>query len=242
MVTAEATTPHQTMRTMGLVAGIALLAMAILAGFANFGVIEQIVTDGDAAKTAQDILASQGLFRAGVASLALVAVLDVIVAWALLVLFTPVHNGIASLAAWFRVVYAGVFLVAISQLVGVVPLVGDAGYVAAYSTEQRHAEALLKINAFQDIWNAGLILFGIHLLLLGYLAYTADFAPKWLGVVLAIAGLGYLVDSFGTQLVPDYSISVAMVTFVGEVLLMIWLLIKSRSITANDTVHSFRHQ
>jgi Na+/proline symporter len=54
MVTVEAATP-QTMRRMGLVAGVALVAMAILAGFANFGVIERLVTDGDAAKTAHDI-------------------------------------------------------------------------------------------------------------------------------------------------------------------------------------------
>jgi Domain of unknown function (DUF4386) len=88
-----------------------------------------------------------------------------------------------------------------------------------------------SIDAFNDIWNAGLILFGVHLLLIGYLAYRSRFIAKAIGVLVAIAGLGYLVDGFGTVLVSGYSLNVARVTFIGEAVLIFWLLIKGRRLT-----------
>jgi hypothetical protein len=213
--------PTTSLRTASTVAGIALLVLAVLAAFANFVVVEGLVTPGDADRTARDIAASEGLFRWGVASLFVVAVLDIIVAAALLQVFTPVSRSISMLAAWFRLAYAGVFLVAISQLAGVLPLTGDVSH------------ALSQIEAFDNIWNASLILFGVHLVLLGYLAYRSGFAPKLIGILLLVAGLGYLVDSLGTVLVPDYSVGVSQFTFVGEVVLIFWLLIKGRRVVVS---------
>ena len=213
--------PTASLRAASIVAGIALLVLAVLAAFANFVVVEGLVTPGDADRTARDIAASEGLFRWGVASLFVVVVLDIIVAAALLQVFTPVSRTISMLAAWFRLAYAGVFLVAISQLAGVLPLSDDA------------SQALSHIEAFGNIWNASLILFGVHLALLGYLVYRSGFAPKPIGILLVVAGLGYLVDSLGTILVPDYSVSVSQFTFVGEVVLIFWLLIKGRRVVVS---------
>jgi len=85
------------------------------------------VTHGDAAKTATDIAASEGTFRVGIASLYVAAALDVLVAWALLQVFRSVHEALSQLAGWFRLAYAAVFLVAISQLAGIPDLLGAKG-------------------------------------------------------------------------------------------------------------------
>ena len=191
------------LRGAGLVAGIGLLAMSVLAGFANFGVVERVTTPADAATT---------VFRAGVFALVLVVLLDVLVAWALREFFTPVHHALATLAAWFRLTYAAVFLVAIAHLADAV---GD-------------PRALARIETFRDVWHVGLILFGVHLLLIGYLAHRSGNVPSVLGVLIAVAGLGYAVDGAGTVLVADYSADLAAFTFVGEVLFMLWLLVKTR--------------
>lgn len=230
--TPEAT--NRSMRVPALVAGVGLLLMTVLAPFANFGAMEGLVTEGNATKTAQDILASEGSFRLAIVALVLVAILDVVVAWALLEFFKPVHKGISTLAAWFRVAYAAVFVVAISQLVGALDLLGNDGYLKTFSTDQLHTEALLKIGAFHDIWNLGLVIFGVHLLLIGYLAYKSGYVPKPVGVLLVIAGLGYLVDSFGALLVSDYSLLVAAFTGFGEAVLMLWLLVKGRNVAADS--------
>ena len=140
----------------GLVGGLGILLLAALAGFGGLAVVGGLVTEGDPAATARDILASEGTFRLGVASLYLVVVLDVVVAWALFHYFSPVSGSIARLAAWFRLAYAGVYLVAISQLAGVPGLLQDDGYTAALGEKQVQAQALLAVDSYHDIWLAGL--------------------------------------------------------------------------------------
>ena len=84
---------------------------------------------------------------------------------------------------------------------------------------------LAEIQQFDDIWSLGLGLFGIHLLLIGWLAFTSGFVPRFIGVLVAIAGAGYLIDSLGGLLYAPYSFELASLTFIGEVVLMVWLLV-----------------
>lgn len=106
----------------------------------------------------------------------------------------------------------------------------NAPYVTTLGLDQRRADALLKIQSFEDIWHAGLALFGLHLVLIGYLAYKSGYVPRAIGVLLAIAGVGYLVDTFAERLTADYSISISAVTFIGEALFLLWLLVRGRTI------------
>ncbi|HEY5846017.1 MAG TPA: DUF4386 domain-containing protein [Microlunatus sp.] len=204
------------MRRASLTAGLALALMVVIAPFGVFGAIGALVTPGDAARTAQDILGSESLFRWGIASLILVVILDIVVAAALLRLFEPVDRNVSIMAAWSRVAYAAVYLVAIVQLVIALELLDDP------------AQALRAVNAYDTTWHVGLILFGFHLLLIGYLAYRSGFMPKIFGILLVLAGLGYLTDGFVLVLVPDPSISIGSFTFLGEVALIFWLLIVGR--------------
>jgi hypothetical protein len=206
----------RSLRTASLIAGLGLALIVVLALVGNFVAIQPLISPGDPAKTAQDILNSEALFRWGIASLVLAAVLDMIVAGALLVLFEPVSRGVSTMAALFRVAYAAVFLVAIIQLAVALRLLGDP------------TQAMRAIDTYNTIWLVGLIFFGIHLGLIGYLAYRSGYMAKVFGILLVVAGIGYLVDGFGTVLVPDYSINIAQFTFVGEAALMFWLLIKGR--------------
>lgn len=223
----------QGMRRSAVVAGAGLVVLAVLAAAANFGVIQHLVTPGDPARTARDILASAGLFRLGIAALAVVVILDIVVAWALLRFFEPVHQGLARIAAWLRISYAAIFAVAISQLTGVLPLLSNARHLTAFSIGQRRAEALTKIHDFNDIWKISLILFGLHLVLIGYLACKSGYVPRVLGILLVIAGGGYLFDSLSGLLAANYSANIAAFTFIGEALFMLWLLAKGRNVTPN---------
>jgi len=173
--------------------------MAVLAGVANFAVIEPTLAD--------PTRAADAAFRPAIAALVIVAILDVIVAAALTRVFAS--RALTSAMAWFRVSYAAVFLVAISQLM-----------IAATSADPTPA-----LHAFEVIWNVSLILFGVHLLLLGWLAITSGFVPRVFGILLAIAGFGYLFDGFATVLIAQPAFALGQVTFIGEVALMFWLLI-----------------
>lgn len=229
--------PNRAIRNASLTAGVGLLLMSVLAGFGYFAAVEGLVTPGDAAQTARDITASEGLFRFGIVSLFLVIALDVVVAWALYRVFNPVSQGLSLLAAWLRIVYGGIFMVAVGQLVGVPRLLGNDDYLSVFSTDQLQAQALLRVSAFTDIWDAGLFLFGLHLLVIGYLVYRSGYVPKLLGVLLGVAGFGYVFDSFVAVLSSNPSIEVATFTFVGEFLLALWLVIRGRRLTLGESGH-----
>ncbi len=214
------------LRTAAIVAGSGLLVMAILAGFANFSVFQSLVVADDAKTTAENILASAGSFRIGIFFFLVVAVLDVVVAWALYILLKPVNNNLSLLAAWFRVVYAAIFAIALTNLFTVLQLLTGTGYLKVFEVNQLYAQGMLSLNAFRSGWDIGLAIFGLHLIVVGYLAFKSAYIPKWLGVLLVIAGIGYMVDSFGKFLVPNYNLTIAAFTFVGEVLLIFWLLWK----------------
>lgn len=224
---------NRSVRSASVIGGISLLLMLVPALFGTLVAVEGLVTPGDATATALAIQDAAGAFRLGIAGLLAVAILDVIVAWALYTVFEPVNKRVSQLALLFRVVYAGVFVVAISQLIGVVGTLTDPDALAAFTTAQLHAQAMLGINAFKDIWIAGLLLFAVHLLLLGYLSYRADYVPTLVGILLAIAGFGYAIDSFGAVLVADYSLQVTIVTFVGEIVLIGWLLLRGRRVSVD---------
>lgn len=180
-------------------------------------------------------MAAEGMFRLGIGSWFLVVSLDVVIAWALFEVFRPVSTGLSMLAAWFRLVYTAVFMVAISELVGALGLLSYQEYLAVFSADQLHAQALLRIDTFTEIWDAGLILFGLHLLVIAYLAYRSGYVPRVLGVLLGIAGVGYAFDGFGAVLLQSLSIKIASFTFIGEFLLALWLVIWGRRITLSES-------
>jgi hypothetical protein len=225
------------LRRAALIAGAGLIVMSALAGFGNIVVLQGLVAPGDAARTASAIAGSEGMFRIGVASLYVVALLDVIVAWSLFRLFGPVNRNVSGLAALLRVAYATVFMVAISQLEGIPALLDGSGYGAAFTVQQRQSQVVLRIDGFHDVWFAGLILFGAHLVVLGYLAYRSGFVPRPLGVLLVVAGVGYGYDSFVRVFSSGSPFAVSSVTFVGEFLFGLWLLVRGQHISVEAAGH-----
>jgi Domain of unknown function (DUF4386) len=207
--------------------------MSVAAIFGNVVAVDGLVTEASATETAADITASTGLFRLGIASLVLVVALDVVVAWALYHVFSPVNQSLSMLAAGMRLVYSGVFMVAIAQLLGVIRLLTNDEYHAVSGADQVNIQAMLGITSFNDIWHVGQFLFGLHLLLIGYLAYRSGYVPRLLGVLLAIAGAGYVIDSFGGVLSGGAWTDISRFTFLGEFLLALWLVIWGRRLTVS---------
>ena len=151
-----------------------------------------------------------GLFGFGILSLYVVAALDVLVAWALYRVFKPVSGGSSRLAAGLRIATSAVFIVAISQLVGALP-----------ACTPRHCG---RSTTFTNIWDAGLVLFGLSLFVLAYMAYKSVYVPKLLAVSLVIAGFGlYPSTSVLRPLIPGSSSDISAITGMGEFVFALWL-------------------
>jgi hypothetical protein len=217
---------NMSLRQVALITGFALLLMSILAPVGYFAILQNLIVPGDAAATVANIVASEGLFRIGICCLLVNAVLDLVVAWSLNILLEPVNKRLSLLSAWFRVAYTVILVVALSNLVVALQLPSGAEYPAAFEPNQLNAQVMRLINTFNDVWNLGYVFFGLHLILLGYLIFKSGYLPKFLGILVAIAGFGYLVDAFGIVLFSNYSMNIATYTFIGEILLFIWLLWK----------------
>jgi hypothetical protein len=214
-------------------AGLGYLIIIVTGIFAEFFVRSGLIVPGDATATAGNIAASQVLFRTGIAGEFLMLTSDVLVAVALYVVFKGVSKNLALLAAFFRLAHAAI--VGVNLLNTYVPLLllGNAGYLTAFPPDQLNALLLLALEAHSFGYLIGLVFFGVHCLILGYLVFTSRYVPRALGVLLMIAGAGYLIDSFSRTLLPSYDevanlfLGVVFVpAFIGEVSFCLWLLLK----------------
>jgi hypothetical protein len=220
-------------RQAARIAGVAYVAIIVLALFANFFVLDRLVESGDAAATVSNIAGSEGLFRGAVAALVAVFVADAFVAWALNVFFRLVSRDLSLLTAWFRLLYTAISAIALLNLLVVVLLVGRADYARALGVGQRDAQVRLFLDAYDYGWAIGLVCFGIHLVLIGFLVVKSDYVPSILGVLAAVAGLGYIMSSFARFVLPNYEdygnlfmALVAVPAIAGEFSLTGWLLLR----------------
>ena len=230
-----ATTTNKTsLRTAALIAGIGLLIMVAAAPFAELFVFPKLVVPGNAAETTQNIIANKTLFTSAIFGYLITFICDLIVAWALYVLLKPVNEELSLLTAWFRWVYTVIALDALLNLVTILRILNASDILTGSQLDQFSAQVILSIQAFRSHWYFGLIFFGIHLGLLGYLAIRSKYIPSILGVLLIIAGSGYLLTNLKPFLFPTINLDFAEYTFYGELIFMLWLLIKGPRIQESN--------
>jgi len=220
-------------RKAARVAGLGYLIIIIAGIFAEFFVRANLIVPGDAATTANNIMASAWLFRIGIASDLIMLMCDVVLALALYVLLIPVNRSLALLAAFFRLVHAAIYGINLLNLFFVLKLLSGAGYLTVFETDQLHALVLLFLSGHGTGYLIGLVFFGFHCFVLGYLVFKSGYFPRILGVLLMFASFGYLIDSFANFLLPNYenyrtifSLVVFVPAFVGELSFCLWLLLK----------------
>jgi hypothetical protein len=219
--TATGTTADHSQRKVALAAAFSLLFIALLAPFAQFGVLKTLIVPADAAATTSNIAASLGLFQAAIVAFMIVAILDVVVAWGFYLLLRPVNEGLARLVGSLRVVYAALFAFALLNLVAAAGLVQSATG-AALQSGPIQAQVAAAVASFDTGWHLALGIFGLHLVGLGALLFRFA-APRLLAILVVLAGIGYLADSLGTIFIADYGLTISTFTFVGEALLIVWL-------------------
>jgi len=207
-------------------AGFLYLLIAIISVFGLIYVPAQLIVAGDAATTAHNIVASESLFRFGFMSNLMTFTINVFVAVLLYQLLKPVNKKMAALMVILILVGLGIAMLnELNQFVALLLLSG-ANYLTAFTTAQLQALASLFLDIYQHGFSIAHIFWGLWLFPLGYLVFKSGFLPKVIGILLLIAGVGYVVDFALFFLLPDITVKVSEFTFVGEVVLLLWLLIK----------------
>jgi hypothetical protein len=187
-----------------------------------------LIVPGDATTTANNIMASESLFRLGIVSDSVVFLIEIVLSVLLYVLIKPVSKTLALVVAFSRLAMTVLQGINLVNHFFALLLLSGAGYLTVFEPGQLHALVLLFLNAHQQVVLIWGLSFGLHLLVLGYLVYKSRYIPRIVGVLLVIASLCYLTQSFGIMLLPNYEESFALVGFLSivEIALPLWLLIK----------------
>jgi len=212
-------------RSLARMAGVCQLLEGTTATFGQVTVLGTLVVSGNAAATAGDILAHERLFWLGFASS--VVGVPFHIAWALLLydLFKPVNRRVSLFAVF--VILVGCAVQALTSVLYLAPmLILNAGNtLSAFTAEELHALAYMFVRLNGYAFNTYLVFFGLWCVLIGFLIFKSTFMPRVLGVLLAIAGLGwmmYLVPPLAIRLFIPY---IAGASALGEIPLLLWLLV-----------------
>jgi hypothetical protein len=206
-------------------AGFLYLAIAVLSAFGLVYVPSLLIVPGDAAATAHNIVTSESLFRLGFMSNLLAFTVNVFVALLLYKLLKPVNQSMAALMVILILVGLGIAMLNELNQFAALLLLSGADHLTAFTTVQLQALASLFLDLYHHGFSIAHIFWGLRLFPLGYLVFKSGFLPRVIGVLLVIAGVGYLVDFTLFFLFPASTVTVSEFTFVGEVFLLLWLLI-----------------
>ncbi|HEX5718441.1 MAG TPA: DUF4386 domain-containing protein [Thermoanaerobaculia bacterium] len=187
----------------------------------------KLVVPGDATATLDNIRSFEFLWRLGIAANLFHLACSVALGLIFYVLLRPVSRDLALLAVLFNLV--AITLESASKLFLLPSLfvLGNASYLQAFTPEQLHVLAYLSNRLHTYGFNISLIFFGFECLLLGYVIFKAQFLPKILGILMQIAGVSYLTNSFALLLAPTLvNIAVLVPAFIAELSLALWLLVR----------------
>lgn len=196
------------------------IVMAALAGVARRGML----VSGNAAATSANIVAHQSLYTTGFACDFLSVACYVVVVVLLHQLLKPVNESISLLAAAFG--FMGCLLMAVGGVFQLAPLtvLNQAVHSTVFTAEQIQLQAYVLLKLYNQAYSIALIAFGLFDMLIGYLVFKSTFLPRILGVLMLMAGLGFL-----PFLAPDFGaryLRWIMFAAIGEVCFILWLLVR----------------
>lgn len=222
-----------TNRKASLAAGVSILIMALAAAI-SFGYAHNtLVVSGDTFNTVSNLQNNFALLIVEIFGWLIILLCDILVSIALFVYLKNVNTPLAGIMATFRIIYSAVLAFAISNLVKIGNILNN---TSSDISETIQIKVMNFLVAFEKSWSIGLIIFGVHLLLLGFLILKSYNIHKFWGLILIFAGISYFAIYTAKNFIPGAenliniaeAILMAPMTF-GEVGFAIWLIAKGKN-------------
>ena len=212
------------------IGGLAYLLIIVAGAFGEMFIRNKLIVSGDATATANNIAASPLLWRIGIAGDLVMHVCDLVVAMVYYLLFKRVNKNLALLGLLFGMIQTAVLVANKLNLVMPLFLLGNDEYLKTFDPHQLQALAYIAIKTHGYGFGIGLIFFGFECLIDGYLIFKSGFLPKFLGVLILVTGLCYLINSFAMILSPKLANSlfpaILAPALIGELSMSLWLFVK----------------
>lgn len=218
----------QIMKQIAKISGVAYLMIFLSGFYANFAILESLIDSNNTLITATNFINNHSQFGKGLIGFVVMLFFDLVLVWSLFGLTKSISKSTSYVASFFRLLHALFFAVALLKLWNVYQLT----YKASINTNLQSRVSEL-ITDFDLLWTVGLLFFGVHLIILGYLIIKSSYIPNAIGVLLLLAAIGYLVDSTAKLLMSNYNdysdvfeVIVIMPSVIGEFSFTVWLIIK----------------
>ena len=219
MTTKEKMNPNKTARA-------AAFLSIIMIPFALFGIMwaSSLIVPGDAATTANNIMASESLFRLSIGSALMVQVGHILLVLVLYKLLKPVNKNLAVLMVVFSLVGNPITMLNELNKLAVLLLLSGADYLAVFTAGQLQALVVFFLELNEHGVLIATIFWGLWLFPFGYLVFKSGYLPRIPGVLLIIAGFGYLIDFVAFFVFPNFPAIGLFLTW-GELFWPFWFLI-----------------
>lgn len=208
-------------------AGVLAVISFVAGGFGEAYAPGQLIASADAAATVQNLRSLDLMFRLGFAGYLVEAMCDVALALMFYALLKPVNRYIALMAAFFGLLGTASFAGAELFYYAPTLVLRDAAYLKAFSPDQLNVFALLSLKLYALGAAIFTAFYGIAWVLRGYLMFRSEYFPKFLGVLMTLAGFAFVAQNFALVLAPKYSSGWLMLLMLpGFLVMAVWLLVK----------------
>jgi hypothetical protein len=218
-------------RTAAKVAGWSGLLTFAIVVFGNFVLLNPLTVPGNAAATAQNIVAHETQFRLTVVCFLTYSLGVVVLLSALYVILKPVNPGLALVGALSRLVFAFLWLLSTLNMLSALRLLGNANYLQVFEPDRLQVMAKLHLGANFDDYYVGLPFFGLAATICAYLWFKSNYIPRGLALYGVISSAWcvfcafvYLIFPHFNKIVNDWWFDFPMAVF--ELVLSFWLLFK----------------
>ena len=224
-------TIDESQRTAAKVAGFACLFGMAIVVFANYWLLNPLIVPGNAAETARNIMAHERQLRLTVTCFLIYSADVVVLLAALYVILKPVNRGLALVGAFFRLVFALMWLLTTLNLLSALRLLGSASYLQVFEADRLQALARLDLAANFDAYYVGLPFFGLASTVCSYLWFKSNYIPRGLAAFGVVSSAWCVICAFVFLIFPDFNKTVNDYWFdspmaLFELVLSFWLLFK----------------
>ena len=228
-----------TNKNLARIAGLCYLIVIITGLFSEVFVRQALRVGNDALATANNIKSHEMLYRWGFVADIINFVIGLPSVLIMYFLFKRINKLLVQLALAFVIIQTAVIAVNLLNQISPLLILGNDVYLNSFQPDQLASLSLLSLNIQAQGYGLGLVFFGFYCLIFGYIIIISQMLPKLLGVLYAITGVCYLLNSFIMFLSKGFDnplfVYLAIPIFIGELSLSLWLLIKGVDTTKKLT-------
>ncbi|MBK7682984.1 MAG: DUF4386 domain-containing protein [Bacteroidia bacterium] len=217
-------------KNLARIAGLCYLVVIATGLFSEVFVRQALRVSNDALTTAYNIQANEMLFRWGFVADLINFVVGIPTILIIYHFFKKSHKILLQIALALVIIQTAIIAVNLLNQITPLLLLSNDTYLNTFQQGELATLSLLSLNIQSQGYAIGFVFFGFYCILIGFVIYKTNAMPRIIGVLYALAGLCYLINSFAMFLSKGFAnpmfVYLAIPIFIGELSVCLWLLIK----------------